>query len=182
MQAMVGFDMETIRSWLVGKNDEGALNLNKLCLVGAGMGASVATTWAAQDWAAPPLATGKQGQDVKAIVLISPQWTYRGMMMQTPLRLVPFKQNVAWLLVYGADDPEVKTDTRRIYDQLMRFHPEQRVPGTNGLISLGWPTKLQGGKLLSQVGPGIEEQIVKFLTMHVADREMPWLTRRGRLP
>ena len=76
--AMAAFDMEAVRRFLVDKNDAGELNLNKLSLVGSGMGATVAANWAVQDWSAPPLAVGKQGQDVKALVLVSPQWKYRG--------------------------------------------------------------------------------------------------------
>ena len=48
--AMSALDMEAVRRLLVGKNDDGELNLNKLCLVGVGMGATVAVNWAAQDW------------------------------------------------------------------------------------------------------------------------------------
>ena len=51
--AMSAQDMEAVRGFLVGKNDEGQLNLNKLCLVGVGMGATVAVNWAAQDWSTP---------------------------------------------------------------------------------------------------------------------------------
>ena len=42
-QDIVGMlaDMEAVRSFLVGKNDAGELNLNKLSLVGIGMGATV---------------------------------------------------------------------------------------------------------------------------------------------
>ena len=69
----MGADLEAIRSFLVGKNDAEELNLNKLALFGVGMGATVAVNWAAQDWIAPPLSIGKQGQDVKALVLISPR-------------------------------------------------------------------------------------------------------------
>src|SRR5262245_42776505 len=74
LQAMAAFDLEAIRSFLIEKNDAGELNLNKLCILGAGMSANVAVNWALQDWTAPPLAIGKQGQDVKALVLISPRW------------------------------------------------------------------------------------------------------------
>src|SRR5262249_33658905 len=77
--AMATADMDAVRSFLVDKNDAGELNLNKLCLVGSGMGASVAANWALTDWSYPPLAVGKQGQDVKAVVLISPRWSYNGL-------------------------------------------------------------------------------------------------------
>jgi pimeloyl-ACP methyl ester carboxylesterase len=156
--------------------------LNKLCLVGAGMGANVAANWAAHDWAAPPLAVVKQGQDVKALVLISPRWTYRGLNLQAPMQLAALKQNAAWLVIYGGEDQEVRNDVRRLHDQLLRFHPEQDQPGASGLRSLAWPTSLQGGKLLAQNGPAIEDEILKFLSQHVASREFPWISRRGRLP
>ncbi len=99
--AMASLDMEAVRNFLVDRNDAGELNLNKLCLVGSGMGASVAVNWALQDWTAPPLAIGKQGQDVKGIVLISPRWSYNGLSMQNPMKFAPLKQNVAWLLICG---------------------------------------------------------------------------------
>jgi len=182
LAAMVAFDMEAVRSWLVSKNDQGVFNLNKLCLVGAGMGANVAANWAAQDWAAPPLAVVKQGQDVKALVLISPRWTFRGLTMQGPMQQQGLKQNVAWLILSGAEDADVANDTRRLYAQLVRFHPEGKVAGASGLNSIAWPTSLQGGKLLAQNGASISEQAAKFLTLHVASQELPWINRRDRLP
>jgi pimeloyl-ACP methyl ester carboxylesterase len=182
MAAMVALDMEAVRSWLVTKNDEGAFNLNKLCMVGAGMGASVAANWAAQDWAAPPLAVVKQGQDVKALALISPRWSYRGLTMQAPMTQTGLKQSAAWLIISGDEVADVMTDARRINTQLVRFHPESKTPGATGLRVIGWPSSLQGGKLLAQHGPGVEEQIVRFFTQHVATLELPWISRRERLP
>jgi pimeloyl-ACP methyl ester carboxylesterase len=182
LAAMVTLDMEAVRSWLVGKNDEGALNLNKLCLVGAGMGANVAANWAASDWAAPPLAVVKQGQDVKALVLISPRWTYRGLSMQAPMQLVPLKQSAAWMLIYGGEDADVRADMRRFETQLARFHPEAKVVDANSLRLLSFPTSLQGGRLMAQNGQAIDEQVVKFLRYHVASQELPWINRRNKLP
>jgi len=68
---MVLYDMEAVRRFLRKKNDAGELNLNKLCLLGSGMGANVATSYAAYDWSVPELARVKQGQDVKALILAS---------------------------------------------------------------------------------------------------------------
>jgi pimeloyl-ACP methyl ester carboxylesterase len=186
LAAMVALDMEAVRSFLVDKNDAGELNLNKLCLVGSGMGASVATNWAARDWAAPPLAIGKQGQDVKALVLISPRWSYNGLSMQDAMRFAPLKQNVAWLMICGAQDPKVKTDLDRIQKLLARFHPEtdkksgQQKP--SGLEVNMLPSSLQGDILLGQSGQVINTEILKFLTENVAAREQPWINRRNRIP
>jgi pimeloyl-ACP methyl ester carboxylesterase len=184
--AMTTLDMEAVRGLLVVKNDAGELNLNKLCLVGAGMGANVAAIWAAQDWAAPPLAVGKQGQDVKAMVLVSPRWTFNGLSMQGPMRFRPLKQFVAWMLLYGQDDARVKADINRINRQLEPLHPSTDDANANlprSLAVVGLPsTKLQGGTLLSKVGPPIENQIIRFLADNVAQKEERWFTRLNLAP
>src|SRR5690606_24011271 len=83
---MVRFDLEAVRQFLIAENDAGKLNLNKLGVVGSGMGANVALLWAARDWAMPPLAARKQGQDVKALALISPRWNFRGLELRDAMK------------------------------------------------------------------------------------------------
>ena len=183
--AMASFDMEVVRGFLVAKNDAGELNLNKLSLLGAGMGANVATNWALQDWAAPALAVGKQGQDVKALVLISPTWSYKGLSLQAPMRFRPLMQNVAWLLIYGDEDSKARAEGRRVAKQLERYHPEREEGAAarpRGLEVVAWPSKLQGDTLLTRIGAPIEDQVVQFLVEHVANQEHPWLSRLDRLP
>ncbi|MCC7476428.1 MAG: alpha/beta fold hydrolase [Pirellulales bacterium] len=183
--AMAAFDMEAIRGYLVDKNDAGELNLNKLCLVGSGMGASVVANWAARDWAAPPLAVGKQGQDVKALVLISPRWSFNGLSMQEPMKFAPLKEGADWLLVGGSGDSKVKGDLVRIQKQLERFHPETDKSGAklaSGLRVQLLPSKLQGDNLMKQSGDFLDTAITQFLTENVAQVQLPWSNRRGRLP
>jgi pimeloyl-ACP methyl ester carboxylesterase len=179
----MSLDMEAVRKLLVDKNDLGELNLNKLCLVGVGLGATVAVNWAAQDWSAPPLLVGKQGQDVKALVLVSPQWKYRGIMLQQAMRQAGLKQGAAWMILYGEESANQTADARRIYKQLERFHPE---PETNqapprGLVEIPLKSSLAGSGLMSQMGQPIEDSIVNFLTTHVASQDLPWSKRRNRL-
>lgn len=184
MLDMVQFDMKAVRKFLVTKNDEGELNLNKLCLLGAGMGANVAATWGAVDWAWPPLAVGKQGQDVKGLVLISPRWKYQGLPMQQALRMDAYKRGAAWCIIYGREDSRVKSDAMRIVKQLERFHPEPgsgRARRPSGLKELAWDSKLQGGSLLSQIGQPLEDAIIDFLTNNVAEQDYAWIERRSRL-
>lgn len=181
---MVASDMKAVRKFLVTKNDAGKLNLNKLCLVGAGMGASVAATWGAIDWSWPPLAVGKQGQDVKALVLISPRWKYQGLLMQNALKLQPYKRAVAWFIICGREDSRVRADASRLFKQLERYHPEPestRADRPRGLQALGWESSLQGDNLLSQAGKPLEDAIVEFLTDNVAEQEFPWSARRNRI-
>jgi pimeloyl-ACP methyl ester carboxylesterase len=183
--AMSELDMEAVRSFLVGKNDKEELNLNRLCLVGAGMGATVAVNWAAQDWVAPPLTVGKQGQDVKALVLVSPRWKDHGVTIQDALKLGPFKQTIGWMLIYGKDDAAAMADAKRVYKQLDKLHPEPEA--TKGakprdLVALGAPSALQGGSLFTQLGPKLEDQIIEFLSVHVTQKDLPWVKRRNSIP
>lgn len=183
--AMASLDMEAVRNFLVDRNDDAELNLNKLCIVGSGMGASVAVNWALQDWAAPPLAVGKQGQDVKALALISPRWSYSGLSMQDAMKFAPLKKNVAWLLICGAQDSKVKADGNRIHKQLERFHSEAGKTGAKQAGSLAvdmQASALQGDMLLSKMNDVIETGIVKFLTENVAVNQYPWTSRRSKLP
>jgi pimeloyl-ACP methyl ester carboxylesterase len=187
--AMAQFDMEAIRSFLVDKNDAGELNLNKLSLVGSGMGASVAANWALKDWTMPPLAVGKQGQDVKAIVLISPRWSFDGLSMQDPMKFTPLKKNVAWLVLGGMQDPKAKPDFDRIIKQLERHHPVNEknaaVPGPpvrDGFYVNLLPTNLQGDQLIKRSGAAIDEQVVRFLLQDVGRHQLPWTNRRNKLP
>jgi pimeloyl-ACP methyl ester carboxylesterase len=185
MLAMASLDMEAVRGFLVVKNDAGELNLNKLCLLGAGMGAGVAANWAAQDWAAPPLAVGKQGQDVKVLVLVSPRWSFKGLSMHGPMQFPLLKQSVAWMLIYGKEDARVKADVNRIEKLLEPFHRRAADAATGQpprLVVIDWPSKLQGTTLLTQVGAPIGDQVIRFLVENAALKELPWSTRLDRLP
>lgn len=182
--AMSLLDMEAVRSFLVGENDNERLNLNKLCLVGVGMGATVAVNFAAKDWVAPPLLIGKQGQDVKALVLVSPRWSYRGVPINNAMRVKPLKQNAAWMLIYGKEDSKARADARRIAKQLERFHPEpepSRSAAPRSFVERDLTTALEGSRLVSQIGTPMEDDIISFLTVQVGQKELPWLKRRNRL-
>lgn len=179
--AMVQYDMNAVRKFLVEKNDAGELNLNKLSIVGSGLGASVAVNWSLVDWSFPPLAIGKQGQDVKGLVLISPEWSYKGLQMTQALRH-PGLREQAFLIMYGGEERKYVSDAKRIEKQLERYHevPEDLEEGVpNSLALLGPNTRLQGTKLLTQGGQGAELAIIKFLNTYVSEEDFDWL-KRGR--
>ena len=185
-EAMVKYDMKAVRTFLVGKNDKGEINLNELSIVGVGLGASVATIWTAHDWAYPPLAVGKQGQDVKALVLISPRWKNNGLLIQQAVQQPGVQREVALIMIYGRDNSRVRADIRRIYKQVEKYHPEPELAGdkSRDLAGLGVPTSLQGGKLLQEVGirDKVVQRIADFLNLHVAQENHEWLKRRNRIP
>jgi pimeloyl-ACP methyl ester carboxylesterase len=181
LAAMVQFDMNAVRSFLVDENDAGKLNINKLSIVGAGLGASVAVNWAALDWSFPPLAVGKQGQDVKGLVLISPEWSYKGLQLTQALRHPGVRSKIAFLIMYGGGERSNTADAKRIEKQLERYHPRpDSLPEgePHSLTLLAPETKLQGTQFLTQAGPAAEEAIIKFLSVHVTGKDFDWTQRK----
>lgn len=177
---MVLNDMETVRKFLVDKNDAGELNLSRLSVVGIGMGATVGINWTARDWAMPPLATGKQGQDVRTLIAVSPRWKTNGLSVQQALRQPGLRKEVAVLLLYGEGDRRVSRDVERIYSQLERDRDEPRTaPGVlRDLMKANIDSELQGGNLLRQAGAKGEQLIIDYLVKFSVEPDYPWRRRR----
>ena len=117
---------------------------------------------------------------MKALVLVSPRWSFNGLTMQAPLRFRALKEFVAWQLIYGEEDARVKADINRIQRQLEPFHSKPDPANPNqpqDLVVIGVPSKLQGGTLISKIGAPIDSQIVRFLAENVATKEQPWTQR-----
>lgn len=178
---MVDFDMEEVRSFLVERNDLQELNLNKLCLVGAGMGANVAMIWAAKDWDMPPLASRKQGQDVKALVLASPDWKQKGLPLVAALKHPAVQRQLSIMLVYGSEDSKSKESAETVYKNLKRFHPDPpigRVRELKDLFDYPLPTTLQGSKLLVDQQFQMLEHLDNFLQARLVEQPFVWVQRK----
>jgi pimeloyl-ACP methyl ester carboxylesterase len=179
-QDMVLFDMEAVRAFLVAQNDAGRLNLNKLCVVGAGMGANVALAYAARDWSIPPLAARKQGQDVKALVLLSPTRNFHGLSSIEPLKFPPVQQRMSIYLAYGAGDPKVAKDCKNIAKIFERYHPEpprEMMASRKDFFTFAPNTPRQGTELLTSEEFGQAPRIAGFIEMRLGRRDFPHVVR-----
>ena len=114
-------DLETVHALLLERGDIDASGDSPLAVVGCGAGATLAALWTAADWAWPPLASGPQGQHVRALVLVSPHWTVKGMTIQPALASEPLKQEVPIMILGGKND----RDATRLFDQLRKQRPEE---------------------------------------------------------
>ena len=180
-QAMVDLDMEAVRRFLVDENDAGQLNLNSLGIVGSGMGANVAVLWSAKDWATPPLAVRKQGQDVKALVLLSPRWNFNGLLLRDPLKFPAVQRELSVLLAYGADDRDVAKDCQNIEQIFAKYHPEppaDQVEQKKDFFVYAPATNLQGTKLLTSQAFGLGAKIVSFLEARLGRQGFVYSVRK----
>jgi alpha-beta hydrolase superfamily lysophospholipase len=182
-QKIVDADMEALKAYLMAKNNKQELNIDKLCVVGAELGASVAALWAQVDWSWPPLATGKQGQDVKALVLISPQYVCKTLKLADALGgHSPVVKELSVLLIVGERNATFLKDTKRIYDILKRYHPEpppERKQENQDLFLLKLPTDLQGTNLQTVKKPAIDQLIGQFIELRLVKKNIPWRDRSG---
>lgn len=182
---MVGSDLETIKSFLMEKNNEGKLNIDKLSICGAGMGALVGMLWTKQDWSWPVLATGKQGQDVKAVFMLSPLFGFKGMTMQNISTTPDVLSRVSIYVAVGKSDSKNLTESTRVYNLFKPFHRSTR-PEDKDLFFEKVETKLQGTKLLSEPTLGMVDSadgksaghIAQFLDVRAATQPYPWVQRK----
>ncbi len=183
IRAMATGDMEAVNTYLLAKNDKQELNIEKLCVVGAEMGAVVAGAWAQLDWSWPMLATGKQGQDVKALVLLSPAFSYKNLRLSEAMGgRSPVTSQLSILLIVGDGNRTALKDANRMYDIFKRYHHEPP-PGhreeEQDLFYKKLPTKLQGTELQTVKKPTTVAQLIaQFVTLRLVNqKEFSWKSR-----
>src|SRR5262245_15093825 len=120
---MADQDMEAIKKLIYEEHQAEHLNMNKLGIVGPEMGGSVAAAFAALDWATEPDPDGQpgfqtpRGQHVRAIVLISPQSSFHGLVMSKAITFLRDPRfGVAMLVCWSKNDPKDKGQALKILD------------------------------------------------------------------
>lgn len=183
---MVSQDLEEAKRFLMEKNNAGELNIEKLCIVGAEMGATIGLNYAALDWSWPTLSTGKQGQDVKALVLLSPQYTFRGIPIGQALNLPAIQQTLSCMLVVGSGDNSSMRDANRIHKILEKHRPAPptdpaEVQEKQDLFLVTPETSLSGTKMLGESSLEVNPRIAKFIELRLQNKKFPWTDRSGKL-
>jgi pimeloyl-ACP methyl ester carboxylesterase len=182
---MVGSDLETVKTFLMEKNNDGKLNIDKLSICGAGMGGLVGMLFTKQDWSWPVLSTGKQGQDVKAVFMLSPLFGFKGMTMQQILTTPEVQSKVSVYVAVGRSDSKSVTESTRVYNLFKPYHRFTK-PQDQDLWLEKVDTKLQGTKLLSEPTLGMVDSpngkdfghIAQFLDVRAASQPYPWAQRK----
>ncbi len=127
------------------------------------------------------MATGKQGQDVKALVLISPEWTHRGLHINEAIEQPQVRAALSIIIIAGERKSKERHDAQRLYNALAQFRPDpdSGAPQTLWLRSL--PTSLQSTQLLNEKRMGADDMIEKFIELRLVNVDVPWHERRNPL-
>jgi alpha-beta hydrolase superfamily lysophospholipase len=186
---MVTEDMKAVKNFLWEKNNAGELNIDKLCVVGSEMGASVALGFAAfdaigYDAGAVYYGPRKLGRFVKAVVLISPKWSVPGLPLTRALSVPDVQSDISLMILVGKSDPKALREAKQIYN---KFEPWHNNPAGNDkvedktLIFGKLDTNLQGMKLLDPKF-GVQDYIKDFVEHRLiksdAAREWTWKERK----
>lgn len=173
---IINGDMEAVKKYLREENNEGKLNLNALALIGIREGAVIASHWAVKDLNFPSVGSKKQGQDVKALVLVSPEKMLEGVLLDDTLRDRFFWQ-LPFFLVVGRGSPQF-ADADRFYKRLETMKKKAGQGKAEGLVAEVVPTTLAGPALLNDA-PGVLGNVTAFIKTELVDRsaKIPYVKR-----
>jgi len=189
---MVTEDLKTIKDFLWEKNNAGELNLDKLCVVGAEMGASIALEFAwydamGYDQGSPEYGSLKLGRFVKALVLISPETSFKGISIRHAVQNPAVRNEMSVLILVGNGDNKALGEAKRVYSifERDRLKPDpEKKADQQTLFFTPLETKLQGANLLTDKNLKVEEIITAFFNLRLvkSDSAKTWLWKERKLP
>ncbi len=191
---MVAYDIEAAKKFLVDKNNTGEVNIELLCVVGAGdMGSVLAVNWVIQDWSWPQLPSFKQGQDVKGLVMLSPVRSFKGTTSTQAINaaygrgrpLLP----LSIMIVAGENDSSALREAKTLHSTFNRFYPDpppSEAAQKQSLFLVLPKTQLQGTQLLDPKLPrdvNASLPVAQFINLRLVAKqaEYPWTLRQNPL-
>jgi len=183
-QRMVDNDLEAVKDFIYKEHQAKNLNMNKIAIVAPEKCAPIAINYALYDWLKRPYPDGPtlesstpRGQDVRAMVLLSPQANIRGVPTgQAILQLRNPQWGISFLICYGTLDDSDKGDARKIYLKLAGV-PENK----DRMYLQAYHYKLRGTDLLRKSEVNCESDVIEFLKLHLLDVSGEWRDRRNRI-
>ncbi len=183
-------DIDACRKFLQDKNDEGLLNLDMLTVVAVGKIAPIAAFWCADDWRWPPIGGIKQGQNVKGLVLISPERRLQGVSMSQLIKHPLFSGGVpdplAVLIYWGRNNSDANREAEAIYKTMDRKRPkvDEELSGEESLrkkslFRVSFRSSLAGQEFLERYASEIYSGIAMFIEIKIIERkdEFRWQKR-----
>lgn len=183
MEATV-WDVQACKKFLEDENNKGELNIEMLCVMGADYGALMGIMFTALDWSWPILTTGKQGQDVKGLAMLTPLDRHKRVTASAAmarLRAPIASGRLSMVIVAGEQDRQGYSDAKRMHRQLEAFYPKD---DKTGCVLVTRDTNSHGAQLIEpQRRLGIEQLLANFIAQRIATRksEFAWTERKSPL-
>ncbi len=189
---MVTQDMKAVKEFLWERNNYGELNLDKLCLVGAEMGASIALDFALYDaegyeQRTPVYGPLQLGRFVKALVLISPEISFKGLSLRPAMKNPAVRGEISILIFAGKKDERALDEAKRVYALFERDHPkpdpDKKAEQQSLFLSLP-DTNLQGANIFAEKKLKADEILAAFVNLRLEknDAARTWVWKERKLP
>jgi pimeloyl-ACP methyl ester carboxylesterase len=180
-EKIIRFDRAAVRDFLVNRNNKEEFNLNRLGIIGVGMGSVMAVHWADQDYREAVLTGGRGlGRNVKGVVLISPERNFKGVPIHTALQNPFVRATISVYILVGAQDAKARGDAENIYSLFERYHPKpepDQAAEKQDLFIGKLETSLQGLKLLEARELKLDAAIAQFIDLRLVKPDFPWTER-----
>lgn len=180
-QAMVAGDMEAVKKFLFEEHQKEMLNMNKLAIVATDFSTAVALNYTELDWskepyddAAVPAQRTPRGQDVRALVLISPDGTVPGLATNQAVARIRALQMPVMIGV-GNKDSLDRNAAKKLSDLIA-----PKALDKPHVFFETYESKLRGLDLLNK-NVGLEKQMYTFLDEHVKKTPGEWRNRKSPL-
>jgi pimeloyl-ACP methyl ester carboxylesterase len=180
-EAMADFDMDAVKGFIKDEHQAENLNMNKMGIVGPQMGASIAAAYAEIDWLKEPYDDGPEGsqtprgQDVRALVLISPKEKFHGMAMAKVItELKDPARDIAFLICCGSEAQDRKESEKIFKMAATPSSNESRM-----YFKAYDKARLIGTDLLDK-GFDLEDRMLAFFDKHLKKLDSPWRNRESR--
>ncbi len=181
---MATVDLEAVKAFLMEKHKEEKLNIRKLGIVSVGSSSMVSAAFAVADWAKPPYpdaptleARTPRGQDVRALIMYSPNSTVKNINANTILKTVKGLQ-VAVHVIASKDLPDDVRSAEKIFKAVElkgdEYKDVRKITLTEGKTHAE-------GFLEGAFADTTNKDIVDFLTKNVKEMDAPWSSRKSRL-
>lgn len=168
--AMVTQDLRAVKDFLWKKNNAEELNIDKLCLVGVEMGASLTLDYALMDSAGyeqntPQFGPLKLGRFVKAIVMISPEFAVPGLNTRRAMTSPEVSGGIAMMILVGKGNSKFLADAERFHSFFTKSHPSAATDDKESrtLWYGALDTSLEGAKLLDETSLNVQKYVGQFL-------------------
>jgi pimeloyl-ACP methyl ester carboxylesterase len=195
---MVTRDMEAVKDFLRERNNSGELNIDKLCVVGAEMGACVALNFALADALEQNnnrvrRSDYKLGGFVKALVLISPTGSFHGLSVRAATANPTVQNDIAMFILVGKKDARALEEATQIYNIFSTYHDRflressglsnSEVNDRRTLFFRACDTNLQGTKLLDPKF-NVPAMIADFVYRRLikSDESKNWTWQERKIP
>lgn len=181
---MVGRDLEIVKLYLLDLHQKEKLNIRKLGIVSVGSSSMVSAAFAVADWlkkpypdAPTPELSTPRGQDVRALIMYSPNSNVKGINTVGILKGLKALQVAVYVVASQGNDADAKAADRIFKgvelkgEEFADVRKLALVPGT---------TRAEGF-LEGKYADPTQKDIIAFMNKNLKELEFPWASRKSRL-